>query len=57
MVDCSNLGPTTSGPASASLLRDWLDISQIDPDDMDSLQRELESGAPGMFNIGDLSDL
>lgn len=53
----SNLGPIASGPASASLLRDWLDVSQLDPDDMDVLQRELETGAPDVFNIHDFADL
>lgn len=41
--------PTVAGPPSASLLRDWLDVRQLDPDDMDALQRELETGAPDIF--------
>ena len=46
----SDIGPpTVAGPQSASLLRDWLDVRQLDPDDMDALQRELETGAPDMF--------
>ncbi len=45
----SDLGPVPTGPPSASLLQDWLDIRQLDPDDMDVLQRELESGAPDIF--------
>lgn len=54
----SNLGPATSaGPPSASLLRDWLDVSQLDPDDMDVLQRELETGASDVFNIQDFPEL
>ena len=45
--DCSNLGTNTPmGPASASLLQDWLDINQLDPDDIDVLQKELGAGAP-----------
>lgn len=44
----SDLGPNAPAPpASASLLQDWLDINQLDPDDMDALQKELEAGAPG----------
>ena len=47
---CSDLGPRTSmGPPSASLLRDWLDVRQLDPDDMHALQQELETGTPDMF--------
>lgn len=54
----SNLDPTTSaGPPSASLLREWLGVGQLDPDDMDVLQRELETGTSDMFNITDFSDL
>ena len=37
------------GPPSASLLRDWLDVRQLDPDDMHALQQELETGTPDMF--------
>ncbi len=37
------------GPPSASLLHNWLDVRQLDPDDMDALQRELETGNPNMF--------
>lgn len=48
----SDLGPVISAPPSASLLRDWLDVRQLDPDDMDALQRELETGAPGVFFQG-----
>ena len=43
----SDLGPNApAAPASASLLQDWLDINQLDPDDMEALQKELEAGAP-----------
>lgn len=43
----SDLGSNApAAPASASLLQDWLDINQLDPDDMDALQKELETGAP-----------
>ena len=50
LLPCSDLGPRTSvGPPSASLLRDWLDVRQLDPDDMDALQQELEAGTPDMF--------
>ena len=53
----SNLGTSAlAGPASASLLQEWLDINQLDPDDMDVLQKELEAGAPDSF-IGTLNDL
>lgn len=49
-LDLSDLGPRTSmGPPSASLLRDWLDVRQLDPDDMHALQQELETGTPDMF--------
>ncbi len=52
-VPCSELGPPlTTGPPSASLLRDWLDVRQLDPDNMDALQRELETGNPDMFLQG-----
>ncbi len=54
---CSDLGTTPPGPPSASLLRDWLDVSQLDPDDMDVLQKELETGAPDVFSIHDFTDL
>jgi hypothetical protein len=56
-LDLSNLGTSAlAGPASASLLQEWLDINQLDPDDMDVLQKELEAGAPDSF-IGTLNDL
>ena len=53
----SNLGTSApAGPASASLLQEWLDINQLDPDDMDVLQKELEAGAPDSL-LGALGDL
>ena len=53
----SNLGTNAPiGPASASLLQDWLDINQLDPDDIDVLQKELEAGAPDSL-MNALNDL
>ena len=50
---CSDMGPPiAAGPPSASLLQDWLDVRQLDPDDMDALQRELATGNPDMFLQG-----
>ena len=39
------------GPPSASLLHDWLgiDVGQLNPEDMDAMEKELEAGAPDMF--------
>ena len=45
----SDLGTTSMGPPSASLLRDWLDVRQLDPDDMVAMEKELETGAPDVF--------
>ena len=42
---------TNIGPPSASLLQDWLgiDVGQLNPEDMDAMEKELEAGAPDMF--------
>ena len=47
----SDLGVTSAGPPSASLLQDWLgiDVGQLNPEDMDAMEKELEAGAPDMF--------
>ena len=56
-LSLSNLGTSApAGPPSASLLQEWLDINQLDPEDMDVLQKELEAGAPDSI-IGALDDL
>ncbi len=40
-----------SAPLSASLLRDWLDVSgNMDPSELEALQRELEMGSPLVFS-------
>ena len=47
----SDLSVTSAGPASASLLQDWLgiDVGQLNPEDMDAMEKELEAGAPDIF--------
>ena len=51
MLCCSDLGVSSIGPPSASLLQDWLgiDVGQLNPEDMDAMEKELEAGAPDMF--------
>lgn len=47
---CSDLGVTSAGPPSASLLQDWLGLGVgLNPEDMDAMEKELETGAPDIF--------
>ena len=47
---CSDLGVTSAGPPSASLLQDWLGLGVgLNPEDMDAMEKELEAGAPDIF--------
>ena len=47
---CVYLPPHFSeGPPSAHLLEDWLDLSHLDPQGMEALQRDMEFGASDMF--------
>ena len=46
----SDLGVTSAGPPSASLLQDWLGLGVgLNPEDMDAMEKELETGAPDIF--------
>ena len=36
-------------PLSASLLNDWMELSHLNPDDMEALQQELELGSDAVF--------
>ncbi|XP_071945451.1 uncharacterized protein [Antedon mediterranea] len=44
-----------SGPLSASLLSDWLDLHNLNPADLQAVQQEL--GLPSPFNISNLPDI
>ncbi|XP_028670725.1 mitogen-activated protein kinase 7 isoform X1 [Erpetoichthys calabaricus] len=57
MVSENRDSHSDSAPLSASLLADWLEVHRMNPDDMESLQQELQLGSPMILSdIPDLQD-